>query len=187
MRTLAAILLWGIFLFNWVGYRLVSNFMQQQATRQMEEQLNNSQYDESQLISLKVPITHLSYYNCSSTFERVDGQIEINGIPYQYVKRRICNDSLELRCIPNQMALRLRLSRDEYFRTINDIQSSQRHQQQPALPCTVKSFVSDPYLLTSSFQLNAPLSFKITYHYFYSEQVIWIPRVIEERPPSRQA
>ena len=186
MRTLAAILLWGIFLFNWVGYRVVNNFMQQEATRQLEAQLDNSQYDESQLISFKVPLTHLSYYNHSNTFERVDGQIEVNGIPYQYVKRRICNDSLELLCIPNKMALLLRLSRDEYFRAINDIQRSHRDQQ-PAHPGVIKSFVSDPYTLISSFQLNVPFSFKATRRCYYSEQILSAPPVIEEHPPCRLA
>src|SRR5580698_3798791 len=100
----------GILLFNWFGYRVLNDLMQDRSNLQLQSQLDLRHYDESQLITIKLPAAHLSYFNNSAVFERVDGQIEINGIPYQYVKRRIYNDSLELLCIPNQMALKLRIS-----------------------------------------------------------------------------
>jgi hypothetical protein len=68
------------------------------ADRELETRLDENRYDESQLISIKVPVTHLSYYNTSDQFERVDGNIEFGGIQYKYVKRRIFNDSLEVLC-----------------------------------------------------------------------------------------
>src|ERR1700733_8110979 len=105
----------GILLFNWLGYRVLNDFMQDRANLQLQSQLDLRHYDESQLVSFKMPATSLAYYNNSAIFERVDGQIEINGIPYQYVKRRIYNDSIEFLCIPNQTALKLRVSGEDYF------------------------------------------------------------------------
>ena len=58
--------------------------------------MENNNYKESQLISPKVPVSYIPYYNNSKSFERIDGQIEIQGGLYKYVKRRIYNDSLEL-------------------------------------------------------------------------------------------
>ena len=122
MKRLAAILLMGILFFNWCGYRLMSSWLENRADSQLESKLDNNSYDESQLISLKIPATHLSYYNSSQRFERVDGQIEIGGVRYKYVKRRLFNDSLELLCIPNHAVMQLQTAKNEFFKLVNDLQ-----------------------------------------------------------------
>lgn len=127
--------------------------MDDNASGRLETRIDHRQYDESQLLSIKIPITHLSYYNNSVSFERVDGQIELNGIPYQYVQRRIYNDSLELLCIPNQVALQLRMSRDEYFKLVNDIQRSTGSRPGSRSGVT-KTFIADPYTVTHLFELG---------------------------------
>lgn len=124
MRKLAAILLVGILLFNAVGYRALNTYMQHKAAVQMISVLDRQQYDESQLISIKVPASHLSYYNSSPNFERVDGQIEVNGVICQYVKRRLYNDSLELLCIPNHTVTKLRMTGKDHFRLITDAEQN---------------------------------------------------------------
>ena len=124
LKGLAAILLVGILLFNSVGYRVLNGFMQYRAGRQLMSDLDRSQYDASQLISVKIPATHLSYYNSSTAFERVDGQVEINGVVCQYVERRIYNDSLELLCIPNHTATKLRKAGKNHFRLITDLEQN---------------------------------------------------------------
>ena len=79
-------------------------------------------YDDAQLTRIKIPLTTLSYYNGSTVFERVDGQIELNGVHYNYVKRRIFKDSLELLCIPNTTVTSLQKSKNDFFRQVNDLQ-----------------------------------------------------------------
>ena len=116
-------MLMGILFFNWYGYQLVSSFLESRADRQLEARLDNNKYDDSQLILIKVASTHLSYYNSSTQFERVDGKIEVGGIEYKYVKRRLYNDSLELLCIPNQTAMGLKSAKNEFFQLVNDLQS----------------------------------------------------------------
>ncbi len=54
--------------------------MQDKADEQLEEQLDKNNYDESQLVSIKVAAVHLSQYINAKMFERVDGQIEIEGV-----------------------------------------------------------------------------------------------------------
>ncbi len=158
--------------------------MQEKADLQLESQLDHQQFDESQLISIKVPVTHLSYYNSSTSFERVDGQIEINGIPYQYVQSRIYNDSLELLCIPNQTVLNLRISRDDYFKLVNDIQRAQQGQHPGSHPGAAKSFISDPYTIASRYQVGDRPFQLITraYHFFF--RVPSPPVSTDERPPA---
>ena len=112
----------GILFFNWYGYQLVSSFLQDRANRGLEARLDQNRYDESQLVSVRIPLTTLSYYNSSTTFERVDGQVEIAGVQYKYVKRRIFKDSLELLCIPNQAVIGLQTAKNNFFQQVNDLQ-----------------------------------------------------------------
>ena len=156
--------------------------MQDKASLQLESRLDRHQYDESQLISLKVPITQLAYYINSAAFERVDGQIEIDGVPYQYVKRRIYNDSLELLCIPNQTVQKLRLSRDDYFKLVNDIQRSQT-QRRGSHPFSFKSSIVDPYTVTNAVQLDDRPFRIITRSYHFVVLIHSIPGSTDERPP----
>jgi len=141
LKRLAAILLMGILFFNWYGYQLVTQFLQQRADHRLEARLDNNQYDDSQLLSVKVHITTLSYYNDGPTgFQRVNGQIDIGGVRYQYVKRRIVGDSLELLCIPNMTAMKLRQAKNDFFRQVNDLQQQTQGKKAPA---TTKNFSKD--------------------------------------------
>jgi hypothetical protein len=146
VKRIAAILLMGILFFNWYGYRLLTSWLEARADHQLEARLDANSYDESQLITLKVPSTHLSYYNSSSQFERVDGQIEIGGVRYKYVERRLFNDSLELRCIPNQASMRLATLKNEFFKGTNDIQQGNgQPKKSDSHPGSAKSFSTTDY------------------------------------------
>jgi hypothetical protein len=115
-----------ILFFNWYGYQLLSAYWQQQADNKLEARLDRNEYDDSQLVSIKVPITDLSYYNSSASYERVDGRIELGGVQYKYVKRRILKDSLELLCIPNLTAMKLQQAKNDFFRQVNDLQQQKQ-------------------------------------------------------------
>ena len=138
----------GILLFNLAGYRILSGLLQDRAGIQLQSRVDRHQYDRAQLILVKVSATHLSYYNPSPEFERVDGQIEIGGVPCQYVERRIFNDSLEFLCLPNQAALKIRASGEDYFKLVNDKQPDSK-------PGIQKSFAGDPYMLAEAFRFSA--------------------------------
>ena len=60
------------------------NYVDQQQTAQLELQLDNKEYDASTLIEIKVPVS-LPYQTDWKEFERVDGEIEFNGMHYKYV------------------------------------------------------------------------------------------------------
>jgi len=93
-------------LFNLYGYRLVIRYLHSWSTVQLSVRLDKNIYDDASLISIKTPLL-LPYYTNSETYERVDGEILIDGEYYNYVKRRIFNDSLELLCLPNSIKSRL--------------------------------------------------------------------------------
>lgn len=121
LKKLAAILLLGILFFNWFGYRLLADILQQQADIALEARLDQNNYDESQLLELRVTL-NLPYQTDWTDFERVDGEIEINGIHYKYVKRKVQNGQLVLLCLPHEERMRLQTARDDFFKLVNDLQ-----------------------------------------------------------------
>ena len=54
------------------------DFAQHKNNQHLEALLDKSDYDESQLIELKVAM-NLPYQTSRSSFERYDGEIELNG------------------------------------------------------------------------------------------------------------
>jgi len=143
--------------------------MQHQAGLQMMSELDRQQYNESQLISIKVPATRLSYYNSNTQFERVDGQIEINGVVCQYVKRRLYNDSLELLCIPNRTVMKLRMTGKEHFRLISDVEQA-----------------PDYYIVTTLYQIKERSFTSVREWPFYHVHIPSTLLLIDERPPDVQ-
>jgi hypothetical protein len=128
--------------------------MQDRMDRNMVASLDDNHYDESQLVSVKVPISHLSYYNTDNQFERVDGSIELGGIQYRYVKRRIYNDSLEFLCLPDRAAMALQAFKGDFYRLVNGFQGTPgRHAGGSAVPH--KNPVEDPYLFTDGYTGHA--------------------------------
>jgi hypothetical protein len=155
VKQIASILLLSILFFNWIGYRFFVSYMEDKANTRLEAQFDNNNYDESQLISIKVPASHLAYYNNSKQFERVDGEIEINGIQYKYVKKRLYNDSFEYLCIPNNDVTKLRTARDDFFKLVNDLQQQNSQGKKSSPHSSTKSFIADYYLDNISYTFSA--------------------------------
>ena len=101
---------------------MLNAYLENRATEKLQRQLDENKYDEASLISVKVPAARLSYYNNSEQFERVEGQIEMNGLQYNFVKRRLFNDSIEMLCIPNPVAMHFKKAGYEYFKLTYDLQ-----------------------------------------------------------------
>jgi len=123
LKKVAAILLLLMLLFNWIGYRLVTQFMEDSASKTLEARLDRNDYNETELVEMRVSL-NLPYQNDQADFERVTGTIEIGGIHYNYVKRRIEKGQLVVMCIPNESKTKLENSRDSYFKLINDLQQN---------------------------------------------------------------
>jgi hypothetical protein len=142
--------------FNSTGYQLLTSWLENKANRQLEMQLDNSNYNETELFSIKVPITQLSYYTNSNLFERIDGKMEIGDAQYHYVKRRLYNDSLELICILNRPVMKLQDARNDFMKLVNDLQSSGQGKKGGNHPGSMKDFSVDYYNDHHLFYLDDP-------------------------------
>ncbi len=120
IRKLATLFLLGLFLFNLIGYRLLTGYLEEKADVELQAQLYDNNYNESDLITIKVATPIPPYTNSSPGFESMKGSVTIDGVNYQYVKRRFHNDTLELKCIPNHEHTGILNARDEFFKLAND-------------------------------------------------------------------
>ena len=125
VKKMAAILILSVLLFNWVGYQLFTALSENAEDQRLITRLDNDQFLDSELVSIKIPAVHLSPYVNERDFERVNGQIEIQGRVFSYVKRRFSQDSLELLCIPNDQATLLRIAKYDFFKLVTDLQTEQ--------------------------------------------------------------
>jgi len=98
----------------------VYDFLQKEANKQLEVSLDNNSYDESELILLKVPV-HLPYQTSWSAYERYNGEITLKGVKYKYVKRKLANDTLYLKCIPNTKEMELQTAKNDFFQLSNNL------------------------------------------------------------------
>src|SRR5205823_4516862 len=60
VKRIAAILLLSLLVFNWVGYEFYTAILQERADKNMVANLDQTNYSDADLISIKVPATHLS-------------------------------------------------------------------------------------------------------------------------------
>jgi len=124
VKKTAALFFIALFLFNMVGYRFVLEYMMHKANTQLEARLDKNLYDDSQLIELKVPI-NLPYQTSWAGYQRFNGEIELNGVMYKYVKRKVSNDTLYVMCIPNTKKMNLETAKNDFFKFSIDLNQNE--------------------------------------------------------------
>ncbi len=142
VRKIAAILLICLLVFNWYGYRFVTAYLQKKADNQLEAKIDVNDYDESQLIEIRVAL-NMPYQNSSSDFERHYGEIELDGKIYAYVKRKIENGYLVLKCIPNTAKQNIKNTDNLLFTANNGLDQEHNTKGSSSLPGIFKTIFSD--------------------------------------------
>jgi hypothetical protein len=184
VKKVTALFFITLFLFNLFGYRLVVQYMQQKVSDQLEARLDRNLYNESQLIELKVPL-HLPYQTNWSAYQRFDGEIEVEGIMYKYVKRKVANDTLYLMCIPNTKKMNLETAKNDYFKLSNDLtQNNNSKKSDNSKTISFKSLQGeyDEY----SFALNNIIPGENVLNFWplvNSKNLLSSPHISPEQPP----
>jgi hypothetical protein len=176
-------LLLALLLFNWFGYRILTFVLEDNADSQLKTSLQNNEFDESQLISIKIPVSYLLCYSIPIAFERVDGKLQIQGSEYRYIKRRIQKDSLELLCIPNPALTKLKAASIEIFRFVNDLNPNESGKSNNSHRGSSKSFSLDYYTLNSPFHLIEPGIAVAATHAHYHSGISSRWHIVAEQPP----
>ncbi len=106
VKKIVTILLLGLLVFNFVGYRLLFSFLEQKADNTIVAKIDNQDYNNADLITLTVPLS-MPYLQDSKDFEKKDGEITLHGKVYHYVKQKISQGNLVLMCLPDEQKTHL--------------------------------------------------------------------------------
>jgi len=94
----------------------------------MITRIDENRYSENDLIQIKLPL-NTAYAVSHKNYERCDGQLELNGIQYNYVKRIVQNDTMYLYCVPNHQKTELNNTETEYAKQDTDFPSGKKNGQ----------------------------------------------------------
>ena len=184
LKKITSLLFIVLFLFNLFGYRFVFDYAQQKANDQMEVNLDNNLYNEADLIELKVAM-NLPYQTSWADYKRCDGEIEIGGIRYKYVKQKVSNDTLYVMCIPNTKKMHLENLKNDLAQMANGVMqndnSSKSNKAETLLFKNLQS-VYDDYIFVYNLMAPAANSSGL-FQGIHSADLITLPHVSPEQPP----
>jgi hypothetical protein len=136
MRKLIAIVFLSAHLFGLGGYQLLFNQLDNKVDKAFVAAIDDQAYNENDLIEIKVPI-ELPYMQNWDTYERYDGEVIVDGVHYNYVKRKLVNDSMSFLCLPNVEKNRLYNARETFFALVNDIDKQDSKKESPLTPVKI--------------------------------------------------
>lgn len=177
-KRLLSILFLAILLFNFCGYRLMIDFIRSQENGMLQARLERSDYSESELISIKTKL-NLPYYTSSSELERAHGSIRVNGVDYEYVKRRVYNDTLELLCLPDRAKTHLNEAQNRIFQLTLDGQSTETKKGSTLIRLSLPEYFEELGMTLPA----PPRPEHATHSGLYSSHLACGYRISPERPP----
>jgi hypothetical protein len=125
-----------------------------QSDKELVLRADKNQYTDDELTEIKMPL-HMPYITNSAGYERVDGAVEINGTYYNYVKRKVSNDTLYLMCLPNNDKTKLYSARNDYANKVQNAPVNGKSTDASIKKCLLASEYNPPVV---QFILQAPPS-----------------------------
>lgn len=113
-------MLLSVCLFNLAGYTLLFDYFEAKNEMSMVEQLDLQHYKDEDLIEIRLPF-QVPYLVDWADFRREDGEIEIDGRHYSYVKIKFSQDTIYLKCLPNNSKDELVAARKQAIKQLNDL------------------------------------------------------------------
>jgi len=113
VKKVASLALIAVLLMNTMGYYAVFMGLQYKNSVAMAERLDANQYDESQAITLEIPM-NIPYLTDDVEFERIDGVFQYKGESYRLVKQKYAKDILTLIVIKDTENARIADAMSDY-------------------------------------------------------------------------
>ena len=181
MKKLTAIFFIVIFLFNVGGYRIWFYFQQQESDKKIEASLDKEEYNENELITIKVPLS-LPYQSDTKDFERISGEINFNGKIYKYVKRKIENGEFVLLCLPDKNKMQIEKQKEDFFNNTNDLaQNSKKSDNSKSI--SFKNTTSEYDQYSFAFKINFSANVQKTFGDHTAGNLLSTPHISPEQPP----
>ncbi len=186
MKKLTAIFFLFIFLFNIGGYRLWFYYSQQISDERLEVSLDKNEYNEADLVTIKIPIS-LPYQTNWKEFERIDGDVNLNGKIYKYVKRKVHNGELILLCIPDHNKMKLESARYDFFKIANDlVQNNVPKKSGNPHTAVFKLLFSEYYQNSYDYFNNDLIEQNQNFSFYKAHNLSSLPHISPEQPPDNK-
>ena len=119
MKPLVSAALVGLLILNVSGYYALFLGLQYRNDRAMTRKFDAGTYEQSQLITIKLPLT-VPYLGDSKGFERVDGKFWHDGQFYRLVKQKYAQDTLTVVCTKDRESVRIQDALSDFVKTFTD-------------------------------------------------------------------
>ncbi|XHR96810.1 hypothetical protein ACFJIV_09195 [Mucilaginibacter sp. UC70_90] len=106
MKRLIAILLLNVHLFNLGGYSLVFEYFIHRSEVQIVKEIYENKVDATKLVEIKIPV-HLPKIHSWNGYVRDQGQLQLKGVYYNYLRYKVTQDTMSFICIANSVKTRL--------------------------------------------------------------------------------
>lgn len=144
--------------------------------------LDNEEYDENSLITISVALD-LPYATDWKDFERVDGEIMVNGHLYKYVKRKFEKGAMVLKCLPDDNKMHLQTAKADFFKLANDLVNGKESQGKKQNTAVFKLLLSD-FELTRQYPFDNTNQASDTNTFVYSSfSLLKGTAALPEQPP----
>ena len=151
-------------IFNFIGYRLVIYVLEKKGDAKVEQRIAQTNYSEDELQTITVAL-NMPYQQDTHEFEKAEGTIDIGGASYHYVKRKISNGKLVLKCLVNTQKLLLNKARTAYYSFSNTNNTGNSSKEAALCSILIKAFT--PFALMHHQHAFLPLSTKAKLFYYY--------------------
>ncbi len=142
-------------LFNTVGYRFIFSILEKKSTTQLDLAIDEGKYDQQKLIEIKIPL-NMPYFS-DQDYEAAYGETEIDGTHYQYVKRKVSNNTLYLLCLPNDDKTNLITAKNNIEKN-NSEATNNKPDKKSSFPSLTKSLQQEYVKTNFEYQLQNELS-----------------------------
>jgi hypothetical protein len=97
--------------------------LEQQWQQQVQKSLDINDYNEADLITIRVPLM-LPYVTDTRDFQRTDGQINVDGKVYRYVKSKVEHGEYVLLCLPDHYQEKLQKGKQDFIELSNNVSTA---------------------------------------------------------------
>ena len=135
----------SVHLFYIGGYNLFFQYYILKSENQIVKQIYENKVDATQLIQIKLPV-HMPEVQDWADYERVQGQIELKDVYYNYVGVKMTKDTMYLVCVANSVKTRLENANIIVAKDISDV------------PLSKKGAAQNTKKASAGFEYNIPQS-----------------------------
>lgn len=141
MKKVFAVALIAVLLMNTLGYYGVFLGLQYQNSMAVTRQLDADVYDESQAVTIQVPLTVPYMYN-DADFKRAEGLFQYKGEFYRLIKQKYADDVLTIIAIRDSETKRINQAMSDYVMTFTDSGDDSQDSSSKLTVSFIKDYIS---------------------------------------------